>query len=152
MALLSNKKIGAPTPAMAVSIIAQGTELEGILKLQGGLHVDGEFRGHVLTAERASIGTTGRITGSIKARHVLVSGRFEGRIECERLEITDTGEVLGDVTCLELVIDGGGRFSGKSRQPEKSPVTEKAAKPKLKVSLIGGSEQRPLVEIAAAKA
>lgn len=120
MGLLSRKNPpSAPAPvATAVTIIAHGTHLEGRLSLHGGVHVDGGLRGDILCAEHVCVGTTGTFSGSIKARQVLISGAFEGSIDCERLEITDTGLVIGEVTCDDLVIDGGGRFSGSRRARE----------------------------------
>ena len=117
MGLLRKKATAAaPAPAVAaVTIIARDTLLEGSLSLRGGVHVDGELRGEILSAEHTSIGTAGSFRGAIRARHVLVSGTFEGTIDCERLEITDTGLVIGEVVCGDLVIDGGGRFSGSRR-------------------------------------
>lgn len=113
MALRSKKNA-----ASAVTIIAEGSRLEGTLSLAGGVHVDGDFRGEILFAAHACVGTSGRFSGTIQAQEALISGAFEGHIECERLEITDSGLVVGEVVCEQLVIEGGGRFSGRRWKPE----------------------------------
>lgn len=124
MGLLSKKVASLASPEAAVTLIAHGTRVDGVLSGGGHVHVDGTVHGDILRAEYASVGTTGRFAGSIKAHHVLISGCFEGTIDCGRLEITDTGLVVGELLCDELTIDGGGRFSGsrRPREPLLSPL------------------------------
>ena len=61
-----------------------------------------------------SIGVNGEFDGEILARKVVVSGRVEGSIDAERLEIVSTGKVRGEIHVTELVIEPGGQFSGSS--------------------------------------
>ena len=46
---------------------------------------------------------------------MLVSGRFNGDIDAERLEIVASGEVSGTVLVGQLVIESGARFNGTSK-------------------------------------
>jgi cytoskeletal protein CcmA (bactofilin family) len=55
------------------------------------------------------------VEGEIEARRILVSGRFQGKIEAERLEIAAGGRVDGDVVVGELVIESGAQFNGSSK-------------------------------------
>ena len=68
------------------------------------------------------IGQPGSVEGDIQARRVLVSGRFEGTIRAERLEIVASGRVSGEVSVSQLVIESGGQFDGTSRlRSEEAP-------------------------------
>ncbi len=66
------------------------------------------------------IGSEGRTEGRIKACHVIVSGRLNGSIETERLEIIAGGSVEGEVRTVDLVIEPGGRFNGSSEILDKA--------------------------------
>lgn len=60
------------------------------------------------------IGADGYLKGRIKAGTVVVSGRVDGSISADRLEIIAGGCVEGDVHIVDLVIEPGGRFNGSS--------------------------------------
>jgi len=77
--------------------------------------------------------------GQMRAAAVVVSGRVDGSISAERLEIVAGGSVEGDVYTIDLVIEPGGRFNGSSEilvtekpavtSPSKAEKTDKADKP-----------------------
>lgn len=73
------------------------------------------MEGSIRSEADVSIGQRGQFDGDIVAGRVLVSGRFQGRIEADRLEIVAGGEVTGEIQVSELVIESGGRFNGSSR-------------------------------------
>lgn len=60
------------------------------------------------------IGSEGYLKGQVKAGTVVVSGRVDGSISADRLEIIAGGRVEGDVHIVDLVIEPGGRFNGSS--------------------------------------
>lgn len=107
-----------------MTIIAAGSRLAGDLVLQNTLHIDGALQGTVTSSSNISIGTSGAFVGTIKAKHVLVCGTVEGDLDCDCIEITQTGSVTGDLVCRELVVESGARFSGHS-QPRDSVAGER---------------------------
>lgn len=83
------------------------------------------------------IGADGHLEGRIKARNVVVSGRVQGSVAAERLEIIAGGVVEGDVHTVDLVIEPGGRFNGSSEilestersgTPAENPATQRKAR------------------------
>jgi len=78
------------------------------------LHVDGRIDGDVKSESNVVIGADGYMKGQIKAATVVVSGRVDGSISADRLEIIAGGCVEGDVHIVDLVIEPGGRFNGSS--------------------------------------
>ncbi len=60
------------------------------------------------------IGQSGLVDGEIKARRILVSGTFVGKIEAERLEIVSSGKVTGEISVGQLVVESGAHFNGTS--------------------------------------
>lgn len=96
------------------TIIAGGTRLAGELHLEGALHVDGTVEGTISSTGDISVGRTGYLEGTISAERLLVSGEVRGRIECETLEIVESGKVFGEVASQGFIIEPGGQFVGES--------------------------------------
>ncbi|MCG8465748.1 MAG: polymer-forming cytoskeletal protein [Xanthomonadales bacterium] len=124
------------TARTGTTVIAAGTRLVGSLTLTDSFHLDGAMEGNMESEGDVSIGQSGEFEGDIKARRVVVSGHFNGTLDCDRLEIVSTGRVTGEIQIAELVIESGGHFSGTSRikngepQRQLSHQSEKtAAKP-----------------------
>lgn len=115
-------------PGHGATIIAAGSKLVGNLTLTDRLHVDGHLDGDVDSESDVVIGSSGVISGTVRAKSVVVSGRIEGSISSERLEIIAGGMIEGDVHTVNLVIEPGGRFNGSSEILE---VAEEPAKPAL---------------------
>ena len=53
---------------------------------------------------------------SKRERKVIVSGKAEGSITCERLEILSSGMVTATAEVRDMTIEPGGRFFGQSRE------------------------------------
>nr|WP_231283042.1 polymer-forming cytoskeletal protein [Helicobacter cetorum] len=79
------------------------------------LHVDGELEGKVESSSTVVIGQTGVIVGEIYANKLVVSGKFNGVIEAEIVEIMPLGHIDGKVSSQELVIERKGILVGESR-------------------------------------
>jgi cytoskeletal protein CcmA (bactofilin family) len=94
------------------TVIAQGTSIIGGISTDGTLHVDGKIEGVILEANIVSIGKAGEIVGDIKANNLIVSGLFDGKINCNEVEILSSGRVIGEIQYNELTIETGGKFEG----------------------------------------
>lgn len=109
------------------TLIGADTELVGDLTLNDNLHVDGRLQGNIESSADVTIGKSGHMDGEIRAQRVLVSGRVQGRIDADRLEIVAGGEVEGNVVTVDLVIEPGGRFNGSSEiRAEELPASSVA--------------------------
>ncbi|MBE0493417.1 MAG: polymer-forming cytoskeletal protein [Thiomicrospira sp.] len=105
------------------TIIAEGCSVNGeIVDLQGALHIDGHIDGIVETSYDISIGQNGSLNGLIKARSIFLSGKLEGKVACERIEILETGKLVGELISGELTIETGGKFIGQSRELSESGI------------------------------
>lgn len=121
MGLLGRKSAQA-SENLGTTVISQGTVIEGEINLDAKLHLDGTFQGSITSSNDISIGASGHFEGTVNGRTMLISGYAKGTFECDRLEITDTGKVYGEVIAEEFVIEPGGRFVGGSRSPSDEPV------------------------------
>lgn len=95
--------------------LAEGTSLTGDLHFSGTLHLNGNVRGSISTADVLIIGESATVEAEIKAGDVQVYGTVIGNIECaRRVEICESGRVRGDVRTPNLIIRDGGSFEGTS--------------------------------------
>ncbi|HIP12345.1 MAG TPA: polymer-forming cytoskeletal protein [Arcobacter sp.] len=102
----SQEKAGA-------TIIASGTYIIGGISTDGTVHIDGKFEGVILKADIIFIGSSGEVIGDIKANNLVVSGLFDGKIDCNEVQILSGGKVIGEIKYNNLLIDKNGKFEGK---------------------------------------
>ncbi|MBU0536979.1 MAG: polymer-forming cytoskeletal protein [Gammaproteobacteria bacterium] len=96
-------------------MVAAGTTLTGNVELNDDFHLDGVMKGNLTSKNDLIVSTTGRFTGDVKAKRVLVSGVLDGKVDADRLEIVASGQVSGEIKVRELVIESGGQFVGASQ-------------------------------------
>lgn len=94
------------------TIIAEGSCIIGGINTKGTVHIDGKFEGVILEADVISIGLTGEVIGDIKANNLIVNGLFDGKIDCNKVNILSRGKVIGEIRYNELEIERNGQFEG----------------------------------------
>ena len=96
------------------TIISSGTLIKGELHLSCILHIDGNVEGDVISDNTVVIGKNGTARGSIRAKHIVISGKFFGNIEAELVELLGGGVLVGDVLAQSFGREVGAKFNGKS--------------------------------------
>ena len=115
--------------------IGESTSVNGDLRLEGTLRVDGRIKGDISGEDVVVIiGRTGVVEGSIQARFVFAGGRVKGNITANQsIEVLATADIEGDLRYLRLTIEEGARVQGNfsrlpdSGTPEKRPAVERIA-------------------------
>jgi cytoskeletal protein CcmA (bactofilin family) len=128
-----DKKEELVSTGVAETIVGTSVKLKGNLKSEGDITIDGSINGEVKTKGSVNIGPNANIIAtSIKAKNINVAGTVQGNIQAtDRLNITETGRVYGDISANILSISSGAIFSGKSimienvKETEIEPVAEK---------------------------
>ena len=104
------------------SFLGEGTQIEGKLKFNGTLRIDGGFKGEVAATGSLFIGETAVIEADIHATNVLNSGEIRGSIYADEvIEIIEPGKVHGNIEAPNIVIHPGVFFEGNcyTREPNK---------------------------------
>ena len=70
------------------------------------------------------IGKSGHIKGNVYAQKFVVSGKFEGDVEADIVEILPLGTINGRVITPEFVIERKGIFIGESKIVKKDQKEE----------------------------
>lgn len=115
---------GSPLSDRIENIIGPTASFDGDLKCDGGVRIDGVFRGNVETTGNVIIGEAAKVVADITGRNISVAGAVRGNIKASgRLEILSTGQVWGDISVESFLIDEGGFFNGLSTmQGEMEPL------------------------------
>lgn len=102
------------------NILSKGTRINGKLKVEGSIHIDGTVEGNIDVTESLIIGKTGRIQGEIHTRDCFSGGRIEGNLYSDgRVEFKSGAMLKGDLKCKQLVIEEGVIFDGTCKMSEK---------------------------------
>ena len=107
---MSTSAIGDRGPnAPAVAFIGGSVRIEGEIRSNEDLCVEGEVRGTIDASQhRLTVGTTGKVHAGIKAREAVISGTVEGNIEAvERIDIRSHATVLGDLSTPCITVEDG---------------------------------------------
>src|SRR5689334_13773387 len=122
------------------SLIAQGTRIEGNMKFNEGLRVDGEVYGDILATQEDSgsllvISEAAIVQGSVQADHVIINGTVRGPVHArELLELQPKARIEGDVSYVALEMHQGATICGSlkplmtSASEEEKPLLKLAAK------------------------
>ena len=109
----SKKKVETVSTGMINTIIGGNSKVEGLLEASDPTRVDGLVQGKILTKSSVIVGEHGVVRGDINAVEILIAGTVYGNLKAEqRIELTETGRVLGDLVTKTLVIDEGASFKG----------------------------------------
>ena len=102
------------------TVIGSTIKIEGDLVSNGGIVVEGEVSGSVKTEAGVRVGEKAKIVADVKAKEAIISGRVQGNIEVkERLILTSSAEVNGDIQASSLEVQAGAIFNGKCSMTEK---------------------------------
>ena len=93
-------------PNQSTTLHSYKTKVIGDIVGHDPVSVDGVVDGCIITDNIVVITEGAEVKGKIQAYHVIIEGEVRGRIECDFLEIKDTGLVLANVEAREIKIEG----------------------------------------------
>ena len=120
------------------SLIGEGTVVQGELRFDQGLRIDGEVIGDVVASESTSllvISENARVQGKVMAGHVIINGQVQGPVVATLLlELQPKARIIGDVHYESLEMHQGATIDGVMKH----------------VTSTGVEAERPLLKLAAA--
>ena len=129
-----------PTPTVtsnntAVNIIGAGTQIDGEIKSENDIRVDGKVKGTVTSKSKIVVGSTGIVDGDLICDNADISGKVFGKVEVsDMLYLKSTGYLEGDIVTGKLVVEAGARFTGsckmgvKEMKPSEKSTTQQLQK------------------------
>ena len=113
----SNKNTEEVKPAPsstpnALNALAKGTVVEGSIRCDNDLRIDGTIIGKLICQAKVIIGPTGSVEGEIRCQNAVIEGRFKGNLQvAELLNVRETAEVDGEIVTNKLLVQSGARFN-----------------------------------------
>lgn len=121
------------------TIVGKGSSLEGTLKVENSVRVDGRIKGHITTTESLVIGKEGEIEGEIIVKNAIIGGRVRGKISATGKVVLEAKAFFqGEMKTARLVIEDGAVFDGRcsmqkdGKLPFEPKVSDSPLKPDLK--------------------
>lgn len=95
------------------TIIGKGTFLDGTVKVQNSLRVDGRIKGKVTTSDSLVVGKEGEIEGEISVKNAVIGGKVRGKVHASgKVVLEGHSSFQGELKVAKLVIDEGAIFEG----------------------------------------
>lgn len=113
-----NTKVKAPEFAEAssskTSVICAGVTINGEIKTDSEVIIDGKLIGNIISSSKVIIGSQGLVEGNITATEAVISGKVNGNIMVESLlSLKDKADVRGDITSAKLTMEPSITFNGR---------------------------------------
>lgn len=101
-------------PPAKESLIAADLTIEGKIEGSGHMRIAGRFKGDVHVDGDLTIEHGAHLTGQVYAKQVIIGGELHGNIAgAVRVELLDSGLVVGDVKAGTLTVAAGSRIRGQ---------------------------------------
>jgi len=105
------------------TVLAEDFEFEGEMEFTKPLMLKGKFRGEIRTTSDFIVAEGAEVEARIEGRFVDVRGKVIGNIEAtERIDLTATARVRGDLTAPQVIVEAGARFNGLCTMSEPDGV------------------------------
>lgn len=131
------------------TVVGPSVNVEGDFSSEGNIIVKGTVSGSVKTSKLLTVEPGAKIFANLKAGSALIAGEIRGNVKVgEKLELTSTARVGGDVECQTLVVEAGALLCGKVSMKGLEGLLEKREdkrsalgfRGKLKLAEGGGEE------------
>jgi cytoskeletal protein CcmA (bactofilin family) len=114
------------------SIVGPSVKIDGDLKSQGNLRIDGTVTGKVKTSQNLFVGESANITADVEAENAVISGVVQGNVKVTgALVLGKSGRLMGDMVCGTLQVEEGAYFAGKCSMKDSAgqfaPIEEGSA-------------------------
>lgn len=119
------------------------------------LRIQGSFEGKLQAKGQLTVGEKARVKADIEADRVSVAGKVEGKVTArEFLQVTSTGQCIGEITTVRLLVEEGGVLQGECRVGKGTAAAEEVSRaaPALQ-EVRQGQERRqwPRLDLSARK-
>ena len=96
-------------------ILSRAVEIEGSIRFQKELFIDGKVHGQINSDGVLTIGEHADVRGEIKSKSVTLYGKVHANITAERCELKSNCALQGDLKAAHLIVEDGAAFVGSSQ-------------------------------------
>lgn len=105
----------APMPGSVRNVLNSDVSVVGTLNFTDDLLIDGNVEGEIYSDGVLTVGTNASIQAEIKTKSAIIHGKVTGNVTVtDRVELSSTAELVGDVVASTLAVQAGAVFIGRS--------------------------------------
>lgn len=102
------------SPSTHITQIKKGSIIQGNIKSQQSIRVDGHVTGDLISEERIIVGEGGHIGGNLMGSDITVDGFVNGDVLSKgSLSISGNAKIFGKIYSKDLAIERGAELNGK---------------------------------------
>lgn len=106
----------------SLNSLVQGTVMEGTVKSESDIRIDGVIKGKLFCDAKVIIGPTGHVEGEIRCANAHIEGKFDGNIQVsELLNVRESAHLTGNVTTNKLIVQTGAVFNVQCQMSNAAP-------------------------------
>jgi len=98
----------------SINSLAKGTRIEGSVKTESDIRIDGHLNGDIDCKGKLIVGPTGVLDGKINCVNAVVEGTVKGNLTVkELLHVKETANINGEIVTDKLIVQAGAVFNVK---------------------------------------
>lgn len=102
-----------PAPVGFETVLGANSVLEGSLRSNANVRLDGTFTGELEIGGNVLVGETAKITADINAKNISIAGAVRGNVSGKKVQLLRTGRIWGDIRAQALTTEEGAFIDGK---------------------------------------
>ncbi|UOF94467.1 MAG: polymer-forming cytoskeletal protein [Bacteroides sp.] len=113
----------------SINLISDGTIVEGNIKCDNSIRIDGTIIGNITSQKKVIIGNNGKMLGHLNCLNADIFGYFNGDIKItEILFLKDTANIQGDCHAKKLIVESGAIISGNFHIGDSNKLNDSKSK------------------------
>ena len=130
-------KDNSGTSSTELNFLGGGTIVEGTIKTDNSVRVDGKLKGKLICKNTLTVGLNGEIDGEVQAKNAIIGGKIKGKVSiAEKLVLESKSVLIGELKASKLIIDEGAVFDGTSDMGNKDDVKKPSTSEGFKKPII----------------
>jgi cytoskeletal protein CcmA (bactofilin family) len=111
------------------TILSQDIDFSGTVHFEKPLLIRGKVTGEVFAASLLVVDEDAVVDADITAPHVVIRGTVKGNVTAsEKIQITLTGKLQGNITTMQVSMEAGCLFNGRCTMTGKPSAQDAALK------------------------
>ncbi len=95
------------------TVLGANCTLEGTLRSNSNVRLDGTFTGTLEISGNVLVGETAKINADINAKNLSIAGAVRGNVTGKKVQLLRTGRIWGDIHAQALTTEEGAFIDGK---------------------------------------
>ncbi len=114
-----------PVSPGKINSIMEGTSIEGEVRSDSNIRIDGKVKGTIHVRGRLIVGASGLVEGDVNCQSSDIEGTVNGKITCQDLlSLKATAKLSGDINTKKLAIEPGAVFTDNCNMGSSSSMKE----------------------------